>query len=897
MRIIKRLFIYTTIIGALMFSILVVFGFIYQDKVVETVKAELNKTLNAEINVQTIDLSFVSDFPQASVNLKYVVGFESKSYSNNPDTLFAFEQFALSFNVIDIFNGHYVLNGIQAENGKVNLEIAENGLVNYSIFKEDTSQTTSSFQVDLSRVQLKNCEVGYRDFSTSDKYRFIFPKIIAKGSFSDKEVHTALFGSTYVKELQLDETSYLEGEDVHVDIGVEINLETGAFQISRGYLTLRDQYDFNVKGKTGTNSFHYSFEAKALDLNQAESLIPSKHIKFINTYQLDGAVDMSLDVERKKGATRPEIAGNFELSRGRFKNKSTNISVDIPHAKGAFDLGKSNSPVTTTLDLEEFEIITSEGTVNGTLNLRNLKHPKYKLEAQGNVDLLQLTKLVDLGEDFAMSGTADFKAKLTGTIQEMDSITSRDIQTIRGQATIQLKQAAFEIKDIPQIKNVSAQIELNQDVANIKSFSGNVSQSETMANIQVSNWLGFVLDQKKMLRLRGNVTTKVFDSSHWTSKQEESKGSEFELPRNISYTGHVEIGRFKSEKIELTNLRTNVAYYPQKLRLSDTYVDGFGGKMYLDLQMNQLANHVLFDGHLKTQKVQIEQFMKTFDNFGQKTLTYEHFKGDLDCSIDFRFKSDHSFKVNQRSIYVDGDLILVNGELIEYKLLYDIPKDIESNKIIALFVNLDAFEKRLHHIKFDTISNHITIQNEMINIPRMDIHSSAMNISIQGKHSFDNEMDYYMNFNLKQVLSKKERITTEYGYIKDDNLGNRMVYLHVYTKNGEIEVDLDKNGSKKHNQAKVQEELNEAKSVLKEELGLFKNDTSVVVKEEEEIFEYDVDLGEFGDTVGVDSGNTQKDSVVVKKDSSLINKILKKKKKKKKEKEDFEEWDFDDDDY
>lgn len=896
MRIIKRLFIYTTIIGALMFSILVVFGFIYQDKVVERVKAELNKTLNAEINVQTIDLSFVSDFPQASVNLKYVVGFESKSYSNNPDTLFAFEQFALSFNIVEIFNGNYVLNAIQAENGKVNLELSKNGLANYAIFKEDTTQSASSFKFDLNRVQLKNCEVGFRDFSTSDKYRFIFPKMIAKGSFSDKEVHTALYGSTYVKELELDETPYLQGEDVHLDIGIEINLETGAFQISRGYLTLRDQYDFNVKGKTGKDSFHYSFEAKALDLNQAESLIPQKHTKFINTYQLAGAVDMNLDIERKKGWVKPKIIGDFALSRGKFKNKSTGISIDIPHAKGVFDLGKATSPLTTNLDLSEFKIITSEGVVHGKLKLNNLRHPKYRLEAEGNVDLLQLTKLVDLGDKFAMSGTADFNAKLTGSIQNVDSITGQDIQTISGQAMISLKQTTFDIKDIPQIESVNARIELDQNVANVKSFLGNVSGSATKADIQVLNWLDFVLDQRKILGLKGNISTKTFDSSHWTSEKEESKESEFTLPENISYSGYVEIGQFRSEKIELMNLRSNVTYHPRKLRLTETYVDGFGGKMYLNLQMHQLANQIIFNGHLKTQKVQMEQFMKTFDDFGQKTLTHEHFKGDLDCSIDFRFKSDPSFKVAQSSIYVDGDLILVNGELIEYKLLYDIPKDIESNKIIALFVNLDAFEKRLHHIKFDTISNHITIQNKLITIPRMDIRSSAMNISIQGQHSFDNEIDYYMNFNLKQVLSKKERITTEYGYIKDDNLGNRMVYLHVYTKNGEIEVDLDKNGSKKHNQVKVQEELNEAKSVLKEELGLFKNDTSVVVEEKEQVFEYDVDLGEFGDTAVVDSTITEKDSVAVKKDSSLIHKILKKKKKKK-EKEDFEEWDFEDDDY
>lgn len=898
MRIIKKLIIYSTIIGAAMFSILVVFGFIYQDEVVDTVKSELNKSLNAEINVQTIDLSFISHFPSATVTLKYVAGFESKDYSKTPDTLFVFENFSLSFNVLEILNGNYVLNEIQAEKGFLSLKYSKNGVANFDIFKTDTNTSETSFQVDLNRVNLIDCTVGYRDYATPDQYKFSFPNLIAKGSFSDTEVHTALYGSTQVIELVLDKTSYLENENVKLDVGVEINLESGAFQISRGYLTLREHYDFNVKGKTRRDSFEYLFEAKELDLNQAESLIPKKHKKFIDTYKIDGVADIFLKVSREKGAN-PNVSGEFSWSKGQFKNTETNISVGIPKAKGSFDLGRSTGPQTTKINLSQFQIETNEGTVEGILTIKNLKHPKYSLEAEGNVDLLQFSKLFDLGEKFGMSGKANFKTKVQGSVQYIDSIVASDIRTIRGNASINLVNTEISIQDLPRIGEVNSQMDLNHNIVNINSFEGNVAGSKTQAILQVSNWLDFILNQNEIIEINGNVTTERLDLADWKKETSEETG-QVSLPRNIAYSGNVKMGSFKNERMELKNLRTLLTYYPKKLQLSETYFDGFGGKLFANIEIQEKKQDLFFSGDLKTQDVNVDRLMDAFNDFGQKTLTHEHFKGKLNSSIVFRFQSNKNMEISKPSIFVDGDLFLLKGELIEYKLLYDIPKDIESNKIIALFVNLDAFEKRLHHIKFDTISNHITIKDEKINIPRMDIHSSAMSISLQGIHTFSNEMDYYMNFNLKEVLSKKERITTEYGYIKDDNLGNRMVYLHVYTKNGEIEVDLDKNGAKKHNKTIVSEELNEAKSILKEELGLFKSDTSVVIKNEEPIFEYDIDLGEFGDSGSItnaDTVNVNTDTTAIKKDSSLIKKILKKKKKKKKEKEDFEEWDFDDDDY
>ncbi len=900
MRIVKKLIIYTTIIGTSLFSILVVFGFIYQEEVIGSVQTELNKQLNAKIKADKIELSLISHFPLATINLSDVVGFESRNFTSNPDTLFSFQRFSLSFNVFEILTGSYVLNRIQAEEGFLNLEINTRGQENYLVIKSD-SNVSSNFKFDLERVNLVNCEVGFRDFNSKDKYAFYFPNIISKGSFTDKKISTALYGSANVKALVLDGTSYLENESTALDVGVEINLETGAVQVSRGYITLRNEFKFDVKGKTEPGNSHYTFEAKSLDLAQIESLIPAKHIAFIKAYELGGDIAVFIDVERKENAKNPTITGDFTISNGQLKYIETGVSVKVSKAKGSFDLGSKAAPVTTKIRVPDFTMTTNEAKAVGSITITNLRHPNFKIVAKGKADLLEVSKLAALGENFGMWGELGFNINMQGSIQEMDSIIANDVKTIRGTADLALENGGFSILNVPELKNISAAIKLNQNVAIFENFNGMVAGSSTKGKVKVANWLRFILGKSKSLDIEGDITTERLDVADWTvpSEKEQKEETEFSFPKQITFRGLVGVGEFKNDKLVLTNVKTYVNFGHNSIALRHARFSGFEGEVLADFEMVEKWNQITYVGNFSTKNVNVKLLMETFNNFGQTSLKSEQIKGSLNSHLDFNFISDKGFRVNQPSISVEGDVMLLKGELIEYKLLYDIPKEIESNKVIALFVNLDQFEKRLHHIKFDTISNHLTIKNSLITIPRMEIHSSALAISVQGTHSFDNKIDYYMNFNLNNVLSKNEPITSEYGFIEDGKDGKRMIFLHVYTKNGEVEVDLDKNGSKKHKNTKVSEEMNVAKSILKEELGFFKNDTSIVVQEESETFEFDIDLGEFSDTLSTDSTVLiGADTVATSADSSIFGKILKKKGKKKKKKEaNFEEWDFEDDDY
>ena len=892
MRILKKVLLYTTIIAVSVLAILVVFGFIFQARIVKQVITEVNKTLNSEIKVQELEFSLISNFPYASVIFNDVTGFESKEFSNTPDSLFHFQTLSLAFNVLDVIQDKFILESISVSNGFVNLEIDKHGVENFMIVKSDTTSSDNVF-LSLKEVIFTDCTIAFRDFRNQDAYNFYFPNLVANGTFSSTEITTSLYGETKVNKLILDNTPYLSNEYGKVDVGIEIDLENDIFQISRGFVTLRDKYDFDVKGKSHLGKYKYTFKASKLDLRQAETLIPKKHTDFINTFEINGIANLEIVLAKEKNAENPTIKGDFDLWSGDFINKNSRESVKIPKAIGRFDMGKLATPKTTQIWVEKFELETREGNVTGKLAISNLKHPWFKLEAQGKNDLFELSKLFDFGDEFEMSGIAKFDINLTGVIREIDSVTANDLKGFKGNAKIELGNVNLQVKNVPSITNVNTSIILNQDILVLENFEGMVAGSKTKGIVQAKNWLFYVIDHSKRLEITTDLTTDKIETQKWISNSGEEKG-EFSFPDNIIVNGHLKAAEVFHNETYLQDFNANISYNPYQLKLKNTRFTAFNGLFYADLTMSQSESIIGYKIDFSTQNVDVQNFLETYNSFGQTAVTGKHLRGDLDCNFKLSFSSDRKFEIDNSSILLNGGFVILNGEMIENKLLIQIPSQIESHKIIALFVNLDAFEERLHHIKFDTISNQLSIKNSVLTIPQMHISSSAINIEVSGTHSFSNELDYYLSFNLKEVLASKKKLNSEYGYITDDGLGNRMMFLHLYTKRGEVKVDLDKEGSKKYRHSKSLEDKNETKSILKEEFGFFKNDSTVQEIEPKIEFDYEIDLGEFEDDST--SADTKTDSLGLAKDSTNIKK-KKKKKTKKEEEEEFEEFDFEDDDY
>ena len=104
--------------------------------------------------------------------------------------------------------------------------------------------------------------------------------------------------------------------------------------------------------------------------------------------------------------------------------------------------------------------------------------------------------------------------------------------------------------------------------------------------------------------------------------------------------------------------------------------------------------------------------------------------------------------------------------------------------------------EELKHVTFSTLENTIDISNEIINVPTMEIKSSALSLLISGTHSFEQEINYEVTLLLSELISdsfrKKNTQITAFGEEKKDGKIFNTIYFKMTGNTDNPKISLNK---------------------------------------------------------------------------------------------------------
>jgi hypothetical protein len=219
--------------------------------------------------------------------------------------------------------------------------------------------------------------------------------------------------------------------------------------------------------------------------------------------------------------------------------------------------------------------------------------------------------------------------------------------------------------------------------------------------------------------------------------------------------------------------------------------------------------------------VDVNEAFTSFHNFGQGFLKAENIAGSLSGNITLILPVDSLLNPDVRSVIAEGKYVLTDGALIDF----------DPVKALSSFIELSELE----NIKFDKLENDFFIRSNVFYMPQMDIKSSAVDLSVNGKHSFDNEYQYHVKMLLSEILSYKARknktISDEFGEVKDDGLGRTSVFLKIDGKGEEVKVSYDMKAAGSQIKEDIKKEKQTLKTIFNEEYGLYKKDPEPKKKE------------------------------------------------------------------
>jgi hypothetical protein len=134
----------------------------------------------------------------------------------------------------------------------------------------------------------------------------------------------------------------------------------------------------------------------------------------------------------------------------------------------------------------------------------------------------------------------------------------------------------------------------------------------------------------------------------------------------------------------------------------------------------------------------LQTMLAQCESFGQEVITDANMRGRLNGRVVLWAYWDEAGTFDMKRLRALADVQATNGELLKVKMFED----------FSTFVHLDD----LRRIKFTDLQNYLEIKNERLYLPVMLIQSNALNMTLSGEHTFENDIDYKIKINAGQVL-------------------------------------------------------------------------------------------------------------------------------------------------
>ena len=874
----KKILLGIGIFLALLFGTTALIIYLYEDEIKQYAVEELNKNLAVPVAVEEIELTLFSQFPFASLQFNNLFIADTA----NSDTLMYAEYLYMNFNFWDMIGGDYTVKELKVENSVIKLRIDSLGNENYLILKEDSlDKKKEKFSFALEEVSFDKIRLSYSNHNTHQDYSINSENINFAGNFSQSNYELSATSNLYINQLKSNSVKYVENKNAAANIVLNINTDSSIYQLKKAEFSVEDLM-FDIEGKyTNNNDSSYlslNIKGRNIDLQTAFSIFPKEYFETLSEYNASGMVVFETKIEGviSKGSS-PRIISDFSLSNGSLTEKTTGAHLNQLSLDGHFESRTKKDKEKITF--KNINGMLENGTIKGNILVSNFENPYVEVDLNGKLSMAKIKQFINSNKIETLEGNASFEFEFAGIFNTENGAEPK-IKTSNG--FINIKNLSFKtISSHLAFNDLNGSLSLKKNDAAFSDLTGSVLSSQFKADGIIKNIIPFLLFEDEQLVIETNFrSTYVSLNEIMGGPTSSISGEETPLnfPDNISFNLKSHIGELTYGKFTATNLKGIVTYQNKKLASKNIIFNANKGSYVMSSEIEQTDVNSFFwtiDG--TANNIDIQNFFMEFNNFGQKLLTHKNIKGESTVQISLATVIDGNMNIDMDRLYSITKFSIKKGELINQSTLTEIADYFKSNKIVKTIIDTELLKKKMKHVKFANLKNQIIIDKGKIHIPQMTLSTNVMDLNISGIHNFDDNVDYHLNFRLKDVLVQNKN-QDEFGPIKDDGLGAKL-FLHMYGNLSDLKYELDKKEKKTARKEAIKQEKQELKSILKQEFGLFKGDSAIKAPAEEKTkATFEVEWDEFDNEPDVTTEKgTDKNEEKKKKDKNKgLNKFLKK---------------------
>jgi len=840
MRVLKKIVVFVIIIVGLLMATAFTLARIFEDELTQYVVEGLNNQLRTEIKVENINLSFLKKFPNASLEFENVFIASVPDYKRSDfgdmstDTLLLAEKLFLRFNIFKLIRRQYFIREVQVRSGELNVFIDETGNGNYVFWERNKTDKEKNFLLALDNVKLSSIHLRFDNRALEINATGLVHRSSFKGQFS-RESYSMTAGLDGMLQHYSNEGVVLLQEQ-NVSLNTSLSVDPQAINISEGKLKLAGQ-QMLVSGeilRPRPLDLDLRIEGRQLEIEQVLKHIVLLSEKYPADMKAGGKLNFNGKLTGIVSNTRmPLIKADFTMEKGWLQTSNLPMEIHDIGTRGSYSNGRQHSLNTTVISLHDMNMRYGKSRIGGNYSVSNLLSPTFNYKIKTDLYLTDLLGIKAIDSIFSsLGGRILAEISIEGNQAILENLQKEDLLGYTYNANIYLEEIALKSRLIPfELKKITGDI-LFTDHLELKSLSGEMEENQISISGRVDNLLEYLVTPKGNLWMDLDLYSERLDLNHLivlNSKKRLDYKNEtlapadtFFLPERLFLKTRFWFDDLEIKDFSASNVTGNLIYKPRRLSINHVELSSMEGRIQSEGMLEQRQDmSFLVKARSGINGVNITEAFSSFNNFSQDFIIDQHLKGSLSGDVNFSAGMDTRVRINKESILLDCDVIIRDGELSGFEPMMSLSKYIDV--------------KELENISFSTLHNEIFIRNEEVLIPKMDIHSSAMDITASGIHGFNKEFSYKVKLALSELLAKKSRKPSkqdsEFGVIEDDGLGRMYLYLIIEGSKEGTKVRYDRRGAIQNIREELNEEKQGLKEILNEEFGLFRKDSTLIIND------------------------------------------------------------------
>lgn len=794
----RRLLKWTGYTILFLIAAIIIIPIVFKDQIKQLVLDEVNTMLKADVAIRDFDLTFLSTFPNVTVQL-YDVSVTGRTEFKGVK-LAEIKNIEAHVGLWDVISGDQIeVDEVHITDAKFDVRVSPDGKANYDIvipeedLPKEVQEEPSSFKLSLQEYTLNNVSLVYDD-QAGDMYADI-KNLNHRGTgdltaevfdfeteTSMDELTVEMEGLSYLSKVKTNAVANLlmtmKEDEMKFELKEnKIDLNSLGFSIDGFYHMLKDHDQMDLK-----------LDAKEVTFKDLLSLVPSFYHSGYESMiakaniKLGGMVKGRMDAE----GTMPAWDFGLQVKNGTIRYPKyaaiSNVNVD---AGSTFKGGKNLDLM--TLDVKKFHANFVGNVIDAYLKMRNpMTDPLLDSKLKAKVDLATLGQVMPLTEGESYKGKLNADVEVNG---RMSALENENYEAFKALGTLELTDMLYKSKDLSEDVNVSKMLfRFSPQNLALEQLNARMGKSDFAVNGTIDNYMGYIFRDELLKgdftfnsnyldidQLMGVTGSSASSGSTESTPAASADAEPILIPENVDFNLNTNIARLRYNGIDVNDIRGNVNMKEEVASLNNMTMKTMGGTVGLKGSYNTRDhNKPGIDFGYNLQEIDIQQLASSFTTIEKLAPVAKFAKGKISSNFDMKSSLTKSLEPIYSSLTGGGDFFTNSVTISGFEPLKKIADAMKIDKLASQTLkDVKAF--------FQFADGKVTLKP-------FNVKMAGIDTKVSGTTSFEQAIDYKMEMNVPKemipgsiVKAAEQGLTKVNGVLPKLNVGTFPDVIRVNT--------------------------------------------------------------------------------------------------------------------